>query len=253
MLTHYGTPKACGMRRPTKAELQAAVGNTVPDVIAHGLVVLFVGINPGLYSAAVAHHFARPGNRFWPALYESGFTPCLLRPDEDGELLRWGLGITNLVSRATAAASELSAEELRRGRATLEGKVAQYSPEWTAFVGIGAYATAFGRRKVSLGLQEERIAGSYIWLLPNTSGLNAHYTPTRFAELLGELRVAARGTDPGSERQRMTSPGVFAGSGVDEEGGRCTGEHRHRDQREGDPEPGRTRHGTHEVGERDGT
>jgi TDG/mug DNA glycosylase family protein len=154
-------------------------------------MVLFVGINPGLYSAAVGHHFARPGNRFWPALYEAGFTARLLRPYEDGELPAWGLGITNLVSRATAAASELSAEELGRGKVTLEDKVRRYSPEWTAFVGIGAYATAFGRRNLALGRQEERIGGSRIWLLPNTSGLNAHYTPARFAELLRELRVAA--------------------------------------------------------------
>jgi double-stranded uracil-DNA glycosylase len=104
------------MRKPTKAELQAAVAKTVPDIVAPGLVVLFVGINPGLYSAAVEHHFARPGNRFWPALHEAGFTPRLLSPDEDGELLRWGVGITNLVPRTTTAASELSDEELRQGR-----------------------------------------------------------------------------------------------------------------------------------------
>lgn len=179
------------MRRPTKAELEAAIGNTVPDVIAPGLVVLFVGINPGLYSAAVGHHFVRPGNRFWPALREAGFTPRLLRPDEDGELPVWGLGITNLVPRTTIASSELSAEELRRGGAALEDKIACHSPTWTAFVGIGAYATAFGRRKVSMGPQEERIAGSRIWLLPNTSGLNAHYTPARFAEVFRELRVGS--------------------------------------------------------------
>jgi TDG/mug DNA glycosylase family protein len=115
----------------------------------------------------------------------------LLRPDEDEELPLWGLGITNLVSRATTAASELSADELRRGKVTLEDKVARYSPQWTAFVGIGAYTTAFGRRKASLGYQGERIGDSRIWLLPNTSGLNAHYTPARFAELMRGLRVAA--------------------------------------------------------------
>ena len=180
------------MLRPTKAELQAAVGNTIPDVIGVGLAVLFVGINPGLYSAAVGHHFARPGNRFWPALYEAGFTPRLLRPEEDAELLTWGLGITNLVSRATTAAAELAAEELRAGKVTLEEKVARYAPRWTAFVGIGAYATAFGRRKVTLGLQEETIGESRIWVLPNTSGLNAHFTPARFAEVFREFRVAAR-------------------------------------------------------------
>ena len=180
------------MLRPTKAELQAAVGNTIPVVIGVGLAVLFVGINPGLYSAAVGHHFARPGNRFWPALYEAGFTPRLLRPEEDAELLTWGLGITNLVSRATTAAAELAAEELRAGKVTLEEKVARYAPRWTAFVGIGAYATAFGRRKVTLGLQEETIGESRIWVLPNTSGLNAHFTPARFAEVFREFRVAAR-------------------------------------------------------------
>jgi TDG/mug DNA glycosylase family protein len=184
------------MRRPTKAELQAAVGKSIPDVIAPGLVVLFVGINPGLYSAAVGHHFARPGNRFWPALHQAGFTPRLLSPDEDGELPTWGLGVTNLVNRATAAAAELSAEEFRRGKVTLEEKVTRYSPRWTAFVGIGAYATAFERRKVSLGLQAETIGRSRIWLLPSTSGLNAHFTPARFAELFHELRAAACGDSP---------------------------------------------------------
>jgi TDG/mug DNA glycosylase family protein len=160
-------------------------------VIASGLLVLFVGINPGLYSAAVGHHFARPGNRFWPALHQAGFTPRLLRPEEEGELPGCGLGITNLVARATAAASELSVEELRRGRVTLEEKVTRYVPKWVAFVGMGAYGTAFGRRKVSLGAQDEGIGSSRVWLLPNTSGLNAHYTPARFAELMGELRTAA--------------------------------------------------------------
>jgi TDG/mug DNA glycosylase family protein len=179
------------MRGPTKAELQAAVGNTIPDVIGPGLAVLFVGINPGLYSAAVGHHFARPGNRFWPALYEAGFTPRLLRPDEDAELLTWGLGITNLVSRATNAAAELSAEELRAGKITLEEKVIRYAPRWTAFVGIGAYATAFGRRKAALGPQKERIGESRIWVLPNTSGLNAHFTPARFADVFREFRMIA--------------------------------------------------------------
>lgn len=185
-------------RRPTKAELQAAAGKTVPDVIAPGLVVLFVGINPGLYSAATGHHFARPGNRFWPALYEAGFTPRLLSPEEEGELPRWGLGITNLVQRATASAAELSTEELRRGRAELEAKVLRFHPRWTAFVGIGAYALAFDRRKVVPGPQDETIGTSRIWVLPNTSGLNAHYTPARFAEVFRELRVAAFGGVPGT-------------------------------------------------------
>jgi double-stranded uracil-DNA glycosylase len=179
------------MQKPTKEELRAALGRTIPDVLAPDLVVLFVGINPGLYSAAVGHHFARPGNRFWPALYEAGFTPRLLTPDEDHRLPQWGLGITNLVSRATVAASELSAEEFRRGAITLEEKVARHRPEWTAFVGIGAYSAAFGRRGLSPGPQEERLADSRIWLLPNTSGLNAHYTPAGFADVFRQLRLAA--------------------------------------------------------------
>jgi TDG/mug DNA glycosylase family protein len=179
------------LRRPTKAEVQAAAGSTVPDVIGPGLAVLFVGINPGLYSAAVGHHFARPGNRFWPALHESGFTPRLFSPAEDGELPRWGLGITNLVSRATASAAELTAEEFRAGRTALEEKIVRYAPRWAAFVGIGAYATAFERKKVVLGPQEETIGRSRVWLLPNTSGLNAHYSAARFAELMRELRAAA--------------------------------------------------------------
>ncbi len=181
------------MKKPTKAELQAAVGTTIPDVIAPGLVVLFVGINPGLYSGAVGHHFARPGNRFWPALYEAGFTSRLLRPDEDTTLPKWGLGITNLVARTTAAASELTTDELLRGRHILEQRVLRFAPRWTVFVGIGAYSTAYERPKVAVGPQERTIGTSQIWVLPNTSGLNAHFTPARFAELFTALRVAAFG------------------------------------------------------------
>jgi TDG/mug DNA glycosylase family protein len=179
------------MQRPTKAELQAAIDKTVPDVIAPGLSVLFVGINPGLYSAAVGHHFARPGNRFWPALHEAGFTPRLLQPEEDGELPSWGLGITNLVCRTTAAASELSAGEFRQGRVALEEKVSRYAPRWVAFVGIGAYGAAYARRQVSPGPQGETIGEARVWVLPNTSGLNAHYAPAGFATLFRDLRKAA--------------------------------------------------------------
>jgi TDG/mug DNA glycosylase family protein len=195
------------MAGPTKADLRAAVGITIPDVIGPGLAVLFVGINPGLYSAAIGHHFGRPGNRFWPALFEAGFTPRLLRPEEDVELPAWHLGITNLVSRATGAASELADEELRAGRVTLEEKVACHSPRWTAFVGIGAYATAFGRRKAALGPQEETIGESRIWVLPNTSGLNAHFTPARFAEVFREFRMAAgpKGVDRGHASHSLTT------------------------------------------------
>lgn len=177
--------------RPTKQELLSAAGKTVPDLIAPGLAVLFVGINPGLYTAAIGHHFGRPGNRFWPALFEAGFTPRLLSPYEEAELLRLGVGITNVVARATNAAAELTVEEYRQGRLTLEKKVARYLPRWLAFVGIGAYRTAYGRPKATLGPQEETVGTSRLWVLPNTSGLNANHTPARLAELFSELRKEA--------------------------------------------------------------
>ena len=186
--------------RPSREELQAAVGRTLPDVIAPGLNVLFVGINPGLYSAAVGRHFARPGNRFWPALHRSGFTPRLLGPEQEEELLPLGLGITNLVERATASAAELAPEEFRNGAQLLEEKVARFAPCWVAFVGIGAYATAFGRRRVQVELQSETIAGSRIWVLPNTSGLNAHYKPAEFAAAFSELRETAENSPNMSAR-----------------------------------------------------
>ena len=139
------------MRRPTKSELQAAVGLKVPDVIAPDLDVLFCGINPGLYSGATGHHFARPGNRFWPALAGAGFTERQLDPSEERLLLDAGCGITNLVARTTAAAAELSAEELADGRLAVERKLRRYAPRWLAVLGIGAYRIGFGRRRASIG------------------------------------------------------------------------------------------------------
>jgi TDG/mug DNA glycosylase family protein len=174
--------------RPTAAELEAAVGKSIPDAIAANLQVLFCGINPGLYSAATGHHFARPGNRFWPALHAAGFTPRRLQPWEEHELLKYGCGITNLVARGTVAAAELDREELRAGRRRLERKVRRYRPRVVAVVGIGAYRTAFDRPRAGLGLQEERIAGSFLWVLPNTSGLNANHRPADFEKVFRELR-----------------------------------------------------------------
>src|SRR5687768_261010 len=142
-------------RRPTKAEIAAAVGSTVPDVIARGLAVLFCGINPGLYSGAVGHHFARPGNRFWRALQASGFTDRLVSPHEDRELLGYGLGVTNLVGRSTAAANELTAEELRRGAEALECNVEEFAPRVVAVLGIGAYRVAYSRPRATVGPQAE--------------------------------------------------------------------------------------------------
>jgi len=176
--------------KPTAAEIAAAQDGTVPDLIAPGLRVLFCGINPSLYSAAVGHHFARPGNRFWPALHGGGFTDRLLHPAEGVELLRVGCGITNIVDRATAAADELSAEELVAGAGQLTEKVATFRPANVVFLGIVAYRSAFGRRQAKLGLQEERIAGVPIWILPNPSGLNAHFTPAGFAREFAALREA---------------------------------------------------------------
>ncbi|HTG50927.1 MAG TPA: G/U mismatch-specific DNA glycosylase [Gemmatimonadales bacterium] len=161
--------------RPTRAQLLAAAGRTVPDLIGPGLSVLFCGINPGLYSAATRHHFARPGNRFWPALYAAGFSDRLLQPWEEDRLLPRGVGITNLVARATAGADELTREELLVGRRRLEGLVQRNGPRWLAVLGLGAYRTAFGRPLATVGAQSELVVGARLWVLPNPSGLNAHY------------------------------------------------------------------------------
>ncbi|MDT5063464.1 MAG: double-stranded uracil-DNA glycosylase [Acidobacteriota bacterium] len=177
------------IRKPTKEELRAAEGKTVPDLIALPLRVLFCGINPGLYSAATGHHFARPGNRFWPALHHSGFTTQLLSPFDERELLPLGCGITNIVERATAAADELSSDELRTGRKLLEAKVRRYRPKVLAILGISAYRSAFAQPKARLGRQSETIGETVIWILPNPSGLNAHYQPKDLARLFQELRL----------------------------------------------------------------
>ena len=176
-------------RKPTREELLAAAGKTVPDVIAYGLKVLFCGINPGLYSAATGHHFARPGNRFWPTLYNAGFTERLLSPAEESELLKHGYGITNLVERATATAAELSAEEFVRGGERLAAKASRYGPKYVAILGVSAYRTAFNLPKAGLGRQSERVGDSVIWVLPNPSGLNAHYQPKDLAHLFLELKA----------------------------------------------------------------
>ncbi len=179
------------LERPTPQELAAATGKLVPDVIAPGLTVLFCGINPGLYSAATGCHFARPGNRFWPALHRSGFTPRLLDPAEQELLLDLGLGVTNLVGRATAGAAELRPAELREGAERLLGKLRRYQPAWVAFLGLGAYGKAFGERGPKIGPAPPLVEGTRAWLLPNPSGLNAHYRPAELAAAFAELRVAA--------------------------------------------------------------
>ncbi len=176
--------------RPTKAELAAAAGKRIRDVIGPRLDVVFCGINPGLYSGAVGHHFARPGNRFWPALHASGFTERLFSPYEDRLLADLGFGVTNLVERTTAAASELSAAELVAGAGALERKARRFAPRWIAILGITAYRTAFERPKAVLGLQDHRLGSTRLWVLPNPSGLNAHHQPAQLAEMFREFRLA---------------------------------------------------------------
>lgn len=176
---------------PGTAELEAARDRTIPDVARPGLRVLFSGINPGLYSAAVGYHFARPGNRFWPALHASGFTPRLMRPQEQDELLDLGLGITNVVARATARADELDPAEFREGGQILAAKVAALHPRWLAVVGVTAYRTAFAHPKAAVGPQSDNLGGARVWVLPNPSGLNAHWTAPHLAEAFRELNTAA--------------------------------------------------------------
>ena len=175
-------------RRPSRERLLAAAGRSVPDLIAPRLNVLFCGINPGLYSAATGHHFARPGNRFWRALHASGFTERLLVPWEERLLLEGGYGITNLVARATASAAELTSQELAAGRRRLERKVGRYAPRWVAIVGIGAYRVAFNRPRAALGRQPEGLATAGVWLLPNPSGLNANHQLPDLARAFRQLR-----------------------------------------------------------------
>ncbi|GAB3862914.1 G/U mismatch-specific DNA glycosylase [Micromonospora andamanensis] len=179
--------------RPSREELAAAVDRTIPDVIGVGLEVLFVGINPGLWSAATGLHFARPGNRFWPALHRGGFTPRLLHPGEQDDLPALGLGITNMVARASARADELTAAELVDGARQLTDKVTRYRPRWVAVVGVTAYRVGFARPKAGFGPQPEQLAGARLWVLPNPSGLNAHYTPQTLGAAFAELRSATLG------------------------------------------------------------
>jgi len=190
-------PRPAGFR-PTPAQVAAAVDRLLPDLIGPGLDVLFCGINPGLYSAATGWHFARPGNRFWPALHRSGFTPRQLHPSEQAELLRYGLGVTNLAPRASARADELTRDELVRGGRELVRKVERYRPRWVAVLGVTAYRIAFERRTARLGRQTESLGGAGLWVLPNPSGLNAHVTVAGLAAEFAALRAAVAAERAGS-------------------------------------------------------
>jgi double-stranded uracil-DNA glycosylase len=177
-------------RAPSREELLAAAGRAIPDVLAPHLDVVFVGINPGLYSAAVGHHFARPGNRFWKTLHGAGFTDRVLDPAEDTELPSLGLGVTNLVARATASAAELGPGELRRGRDRLQRVAEELRPSFVAVLGLGAYRIAFARRHATEGRQVEPLGPATVWLLPNPSGLNAHHQLPDLIERFAKLRCA---------------------------------------------------------------
>ena len=174
--------------KPTKQQLIEAEGKTVPDVIGPDLRVLFCGINPGLYTAAVGHHFARPGNRFWPALFKSGFTDRLLSPFAERRLLELGIGVTNVVGRATAAAAELTKDDFIRGGRRLRAKVRRHRPRIVAVLGVGAYREAFARPKAVIGEQLEKMGDARVWVLPNPSGLNANYQLNDLVRLFKELR-----------------------------------------------------------------
>jgi double-stranded uracil-DNA glycosylase len=182
---------ATSSARPSKAELAAAHGKSIPDVIAPGLRIIFCGINPGLYSGATGHHFARPGNRFWPALHQAGFTQRQLRPAEQAELLTTGYGVVNLVNRTTATAAELAPEEFIAGRKRLAAKVRRYRPKAIAFLGVGAYCHAFGLRRASIGLQKDRFEGAQVWVLPNPSGLNANYQLPDLVRLFRDVQTTS--------------------------------------------------------------
>ncbi|MGW5353025.1 G/U mismatch-specific DNA glycosylase [Streptomyces sp. NPDC004031] len=176
---------------PSAQELAAACDRTLEDVIGPGLRVLFCGINPGLMSAHTGYHFARPGNRFWPALHASGFTPRRFSPVQQADLLDLGLGVTNVAARATARADELSREELVEGGGLLAAKVAEHRPAWLAILGVTAYRVAFAEPRAQVGPQPQTLGDTRIWALPSPSGLNAHWTPAALAEEFGRLRAAA--------------------------------------------------------------
>ncbi len=182
-----------GRLRPSRRDLEAAVNRRVPDLLAPGLSVVFCGINPGLYTAVVGHHFARPGNRFWPALHQAGFTERLYSPFEEDRLLGRGLGVTNLVDRATRGANDLTKRELREGAGRLRHKLLCYRPRVVAVLGLGAYRQAFASPRAGLGRQPEAIGGSVVWVLPSPSGANAYYQPPVLVACMKELRQSLGG------------------------------------------------------------
>ena len=179
-------------RHPTREELRAAYDATVPDLVAPGLAVVLCGINPSLWSGAVGLHFANPSNRLWPTLHVSGWSATRLQPSQTDELLGAGLGITNLVARATARADELAPAELVTGLTSVEAMADRWTPRWVAVLGLTAYRLATGDRTAQVGPQERRFGPARVWLLPNPSGLNASWQVPRLSRAYAELREAAR-------------------------------------------------------------
>ena len=177
--------------KPTREQLLRAYDTTIPDLVRPGIQVLLVGINPSLYSGWTATHFARPGNRLWRTLHEAGFTDRRLHPSESEAILSAGIGITNLVARATARADELTDDEIRAGVEPLRRLVRRWKPAYVAFLGISTYRVAFGVPKAIVGEQPERFEGSGVWVLPNPSGLNAHYQQPQLTSHYAALRAAA--------------------------------------------------------------
>jgi TDG/mug DNA glycosylase family protein len=175
--------------KPSKEDLRDAVNRTTEDLIDYNLKILFCGINPGLWSGATGFHFARPGNRFWKVLHLAGFTDRILHPSEEHELLERGYGITSFCKRTTARADELRPEEFIEGGRLLIKKLEKYQPRHLAVLGITAFRAAFRQPKAKLGLQDEKIANVPVWVLPNPSGLNAHYQADALAELFREVRL----------------------------------------------------------------
>jgi TDG/mug DNA glycosylase family protein len=176
--------------KPTKEDLRDATNRTTEDLIDYDLKVLFCGINPGIWSGATAFILPKPATRFWKTLHLSGFTSRLLHPSEEHELLENGYGITSFCKRTTARADELRVEEYIEGGKALVKKIKRFHPQFLAVLGIGAYRTAFDQPKAKLGLQEQLIEKTRVWLLPNPSGLNAHYQLNDLAKLFAELRQA---------------------------------------------------------------
>jgi TDG/mug DNA glycosylase family protein len=186
------TTRAGGDRpRPSPVALQAAYGATIPDLVGPRMRALLVGINPSLWSGWAGRHFARPGNRLWRTLHEAGFTERQLDPSESDEILAAGIGVTNLVARATARADELADDELRAGVVPLRRLVRQWRPSHVAFLGVGSYRIAFGERRASVGRQDRTLEGATVWVLPNPSGLNAHYQQPALTAAYAELRAEA--------------------------------------------------------------